>query len=392
MHLASRARHLLWRTVCSLAGGLTVTGRAPHTRPDGRGRVLVANHASHADTAALLAALPPRTRPVFVAAADYWFDVWWRRILITGLAGGLPISRTEEGAYAALRAAAEPALAAGRSVIIYPEGTRSQDGQIGRFRSGAVRLAQDCGVEIVPIGVLGTGATLAKHGRLQATPMEVRIGTMQAAHRVTADALRHEVVALRSAGPAAERTSRTWRVVTTLIEGPGGLALAFGWGFAEAVSWPVMAELALVFFGAAAPQRIPALAAAITAGSVCGVVTTAVLARAGVRLPAPLTTPRMHATAHRHLRRGPAGIKHQALNGVPVKVYARAAGELGLPVMRLASWAVLERGARMTVCAGAIRAAAGPARPWLRRLYGPYLGATGASFVVIIRRIVRAWG
>lgn len=97
-------------------------------------------------------------------------------------------------------------------------------------------------------------------------------------------------------------------------------------------------------------------------------------------------------TAGRHLRRGAVGIGHQALNGIPVKVYARAAGELGLPTPQLAGWTLLERGARMAVCAGLVRAAADPLQPWLRRLYGPYLGATGATFVITIRRIVRAWG
>ncbi len=68
---ACTARHHLWRTVCAVSGGLTVTGR---WRSDG-GCVLVANHGSHADTAVLMAALPPRAQPVFAAASDSWFDV-----------------------------------------------------------------------------------------------------------------------------------------------------------------------------------------------------------------------------------------------------------------------------------------------------------------------------
>jgi hypothetical protein len=53
--------------------------------------VVVANHGSHADTAVLLAALPPTARPVFAAAADYWLDAPVRRMLATGLAGALPV-------------------------------------------------------------------------------------------------------------------------------------------------------------------------------------------------------------------------------------------------------------------------------------------------------------
>ncbi len=53
--------------------------------------MVVANHGSHADTAVLLAALPPTARPVFAAAADYWLDAPVRRMLATGLAGALPV-------------------------------------------------------------------------------------------------------------------------------------------------------------------------------------------------------------------------------------------------------------------------------------------------------------
>jgi 1-acyl-sn-glycerol-3-phosphate acyltransferase len=90
---ASRARWALWRAVCWLLGGLSVTGELPRLRA----YVVVANHGSHADTAALLAALPPASRPVFAAAADYWFDVPARRASASGLAGILPVRR-EPGA------------------------------------------------------------------------------------------------------------------------------------------------------------------------------------------------------------------------------------------------------------------------------------------------------
>ena len=83
-------RHWLWRMVCAVSGGLTVTGAGS---ADG-GCVVVANHASHADTAVLLAALPPTARPVFGAAADYWFDVPVRRFIATSLAGILPVRRS----------------------------------------------------------------------------------------------------------------------------------------------------------------------------------------------------------------------------------------------------------------------------------------------------------
>jgi 1-acyl-sn-glycerol-3-phosphate acyltransferase len=158
---------------------------------------VVANHSSHADTPVLLAALPTKAKPVFVAAADYWFDVPVRRFIATSLAGVLPARRTGGGSYDALLAAVGPALKAGRTVVIYPEGTRSTDGNIGEFRSGALRLARDCGVPIVPVALTGTADVLPKGGRWSPAPMQARIGEPIDPHTVSASQLRDEVLALR---------------------------------------------------------------------------------------------------------------------------------------------------------------------------------------------------
>ncbi|HTY29337.1 MAG TPA: lysophospholipid acyltransferase family protein [Mycobacterium sp.] len=190
-------RRRLWRLVTAVSGGLTVTGR---WRVRG-GCIVVANHSSHADTAVLLAALPSTARPVFAAAADYWFDVPVRRFVATSLAGVLPVSR-RGGAYAGLLAAAGPALKAGRCVVIYPEGTRSTDGQIGEFHSGAVRLARDCGVPLVPVALTGTADVLPKGGRYRRAPMQVRIGEPVDPDRALASQLRAQIIALRDGVPS----------------------------------------------------------------------------------------------------------------------------------------------------------------------------------------------
>jgi len=54
-------------------------------------------------------------------------------------------------------------LAKGASISIFPEGTRSKDGQIHNFKAGAFILAKDAGVPILPIVLDGT-TTLTKHG------------------------------------------------------------------------------------------------------------------------------------------------------------------------------------------------------------------------------------
>jgi len=191
--IPSALRHRLWRAVCGVSGGLTVRGSWSASG----GCVVVANHASHADTAALLAALPSAARPVFGAAADYWFDVPVRRFIATSLAGILPVRRSSDGGYDALLAAAGPALKAGRAVIIYPEGTRSTDGTIGEFRSGALRLARDCGVPIVPVAVMGTADVLPKNGRFSPAPMRVHVGAPLDPHTTSAAQLRAQVMMLR---------------------------------------------------------------------------------------------------------------------------------------------------------------------------------------------------
>jgi len=54
----------------------------------------------------------------------------------------------------------------GTSIMIFPEGTRSTDGQIGFFRRGAFQLALTAKVPILPVVIDGTGGILPKHGFL----------------------------------------------------------------------------------------------------------------------------------------------------------------------------------------------------------------------------------
>jgi 1-acyl-sn-glycerol-3-phosphate acyltransferase len=161
--IACVLRHWLWRVVCAVTGGLT--------------------------------ALPGTAQPVFVAAADNWFDVPVRRFVATSLAGVLPVRRSGDGTYAALLAAARPALKAGRTVVIYPEGTRSTNGSVAEFRSGALRLARDCGVSVVPVAVVGTAEVLPKGGRFSRAPMQVRIGEPVDPDSASAPQLRAQVMA-----------------------------------------------------------------------------------------------------------------------------------------------------------------------------------------------------
>ena len=73
------------------------------------------------------------------AATDYWFTRPDRAAACRVLVGGFPVRRSGGGS--ADLTTADDLLAAGHDIIIYPEGTRTRDGSIGEFRSGAARLA-----------------------------------------------------------------------------------------------------------------------------------------------------------------------------------------------------------------------------------------------------------
>jgi hypothetical protein len=169
------------------------------------------------------------------------------------------------------------------------------------------------------------------------------------------------------------------------------LAVAFVWGYAEALSWFIVAEMALILLAAAVPRRVMPWAAAVIAGSVLGVLTNAWLTSRGVLLPAPLTTPRMAETAFGQLASGPSAIMNQALSGIPVKVYARAAGEHHIDLWHLAGWTLLERGLRISTVGLIVWGASKLLHPLLRRLYGFYLIIAGAIFTVGLSAVIAAW-
>ena len=54
-------------------------------------------------------------------------------------------------------------ISRGASIAIFPEGTRSKDGQIHRFKQGAFALAKEAGVEILPVVMDGTANVLKRN-------------------------------------------------------------------------------------------------------------------------------------------------------------------------------------------------------------------------------------
>lgn len=149
--------------------------------PEARQRIYFANHTSHLDTILMWAALPPtlraRTHPV--AAADYWGHGALRRHVALRVLNAVLIDRsgagqTPGGPLAPVR----EALAAGDSLILFPEGTRGAERIPGDFKSGLFHLAREFpDVELIPVYLDNLRQALPK-GSLLPVPIScaVRFG------------------------------------------------------------------------------------------------------------------------------------------------------------------------------------------------------------------------
>lgn len=108
--------------------------------------IYVINHRSRMDGPLMLAALPDSA--VLIKAA------YGRNILYSGFVKHLDFISVEAGSLGSLATAvqrAEGVLAAGRNVIVFPEGTRSVTGRLLPFRDIAFRLARSADVPVVPV-------------------------------------------------------------------------------------------------------------------------------------------------------------------------------------------------------------------------------------------------
>lgn len=86
--------------------------------------------------------------------------------------GNLPIKRQDpEQAKATIRKAVET-VQAGHSIIIFPEGTRSKDGEVGPFKKGGFHLAREAGAPILPFAICGA------HEVISPVDWRIRPGTI----------------------------------------------------------------------------------------------------------------------------------------------------------------------------------------------------------------------
>lgn len=152
MPLAFLAWHIIFR--------IRVIGRENLIRD--RGFVIAPNHISALD-------------PVFVVLARFWgrpmvimgkeelFHIspllnWlWRQVGVVCVHRGKGDTAVVENAVHEVRM--------GRGALIFPEGTRSKDGNLGRLKSGAFVVAAEAGVDIIPCRIIYKGGKMRVFGR-----------------------------------------------------------------------------------------------------------------------------------------------------------------------------------------------------------------------------------
>lgn len=148
--------------------------------------VVVANHASLADPF-LLSHLPFDQR--FVAKEELF------RVPLVGwllrLAGDIPVRRGDHASALAMERACVATLARGLSVTIFPEGTRSRDGDLRTFHGGAFRIALAAGVRILPVALHGTADCIVAGHPSRARARAEILPPIETAGR-TADELRDQ--------------------------------------------------------------------------------------------------------------------------------------------------------------------------------------------------------
>lgn len=160
------------RAICRLAGVQVRVEGLEHIDPK-QTYIFAGNHASQFD--------------IFTFQGYFPYDFRWLakkelfRLPVFGWAmhrvGYIPVDRSNSRDAMKSLDAAAARIAKGKSVLIFPEGTRSPDGHLKAFKAGAVLLAIKAGVAIVPMGFNGSFQVLPKGRWLPAAgEIVLRIG------------------------------------------------------------------------------------------------------------------------------------------------------------------------------------------------------------------------
>ncbi len=125
---------------------------------------LCSNHLSHLDHAVLIVATGISSDQfIAMAAKDYFFHNPWLCHLMSMFIGIIPVERCpNSGSLSKNLRYLEKCKQLNKNIIFYPEGTRSSDGNLGRFRSGIGLFATRLQLKVVPAYIKGTFDYLPK--------------------------------------------------------------------------------------------------------------------------------------------------------------------------------------------------------------------------------------
>jgi long-chain acyl-CoA synthetase len=174
--------------------------------------LVAANHNSHLDVGLVKIALGDEGKKLAsLAARDYFFDNPWKRAWFGNFTNLVPIERRgslKESLQTAVRT-----LEYGYHLLIFPEGTRSPDGELQEFKPAIAYLSFAAGADILPIYLEGTHEAMPKGAFLpdprKRRKLSVRIGPV----------LRHEELRAATAGlPRSAAHKEVTRLVQTAIE------------------------------------------------------------------------------------------------------------------------------------------------------------------------------
>jgi glycerol-3-phosphate dehydrogenase (NAD(P)+) len=131
--------------------------------------IIAANHRSFLDP--FVIATMAR-RPMYYVAKKELFVKRWQGWFLNAL-GAFPVDRGASDAESI--ATAEAILARGDIVLIFPEGTRTRPGPLGKAKRGVGRLALETGAPVVPVAVIGTEA-IRRGWRIRPHKVRIRAG------------------------------------------------------------------------------------------------------------------------------------------------------------------------------------------------------------------------
>ncbi len=162
-----------WARIILWVAGIRVRVRGIENIDPSLPRIYMTNHASYFDIFTVLAHLP----------VDFKFIMKEELMRIpvfghaTRRAGYIGIARQDPRRAAASIAEAAKRIASGASVLIFPEGTRSEDGSLLPFKKGGFTLAMKSGCDIVPVAIIGSHRIVKKgYYRINKGAIELAFG------------------------------------------------------------------------------------------------------------------------------------------------------------------------------------------------------------------------